>query len=137
MIKKLKKPLIADDTAIYFQEYISFPGTFTKFVFNSIGFKGIEKLLKNKNRKAFFQTLICYTDGKDFKVFKGRWKGKIIKNINKNINRPFNPDWQYNNIFVPENYSIPLSEIPLEKRIKSSHRRKALKKLVKYLKVIK
>ena len=32
--KKLKKPLIVDDTAIYFEEYKNFPGTYTNSVFN-------------------------------------------------------------------------------------------------------
>ena len=38
--KILKKPLITDDTAIYFEGYPGFPGTFTKFVFQGLGFSG-------------------------------------------------------------------------------------------------
>jgi XTP/dITP diphosphohydrolase len=127
--KKLKKPVLVDDTAIYFEEHEAFPGTYTKYLFRSIGFKGVEKLLRGSNRNSYFQTLICYKDHKITKVFSGVWKGKIINQISKK----FNPDWQYNSIFVPVDFKKPLSEIPLEERAKKSHRKKAFDTLIKYL----
>jgi len=78
--KQLKKPLIIDDVGIYFEEYPKFPGTFTKFLFEAIGFEGIEKLLAGKNRNAYFRILLCYKDTKSEKVFEGILKGKIIEN---------------------------------------------------------
>lgn len=128
--EKLKKPVIADDTGIYFEEYKNFPGTYTNFVFEAIGFKGILKLLNKANKKAYFQTLLCYKDEEDEEVFAGKWNGKIITKISKK----FNPDWQYNGIFLPDDCRKVLSEIPLEERANKSHRRKALDNLVKWLK---
>lgn len=127
--KKLKKPILVDDTALYFEEYKSFPGTYTKSVFQSIGFKGIERLLKGRNRKAYFRTFICYKDSKNEKIFSGVWKGRIIPKVSKK----FNPEWEYNSIFVPSSSRKVLSEIPLEERAKKSHRKKAFNKLIKYL----
>jgi len=128
--EKLKKPVIVDDTAIYFEQYKDFPGTFTKFLFKAIGFEGVEKLLENKNRSAFFKTMICYKDANIEKVFSGIWKGKIIEEVSKK----FNPDWQYNSIFVPEDCDNVLSEIPLEERARKSHRRKAFNELLNWVK---
>ncbi|MBI5149056.1 non-canonical purine NTP pyrophosphatase [Candidatus Pacearchaeota archaeon] len=127
--QKLKKPVIVDDTGIYFSEYKIFPGTYTKTLFQAIGFKGVEKLLDKANRDAYFKTIICYKDGKTEEIFFGIWKGKIVKEISKK----FNPDWEYNSIFVPQNFNKPLSEISLQERAKFSHRKKALAKLAKFL----
>jgi XTP/dITP diphosphohydrolase len=130
--KKLKKPLVVDDTGIFFEQYNGFPGVYTKPLFNTIGIKGIQKLLDGVNRKAYFRTLVCYKDEKITKVFSGVWKGKITKNISKS----YNPDWQYNSIFIPQGFKKPLSEISMEQRIKNSHRSKALLNLLGYLKNI-
>lgn len=127
--QKLKKPVLVDDTGIYFEAYKNFPGTYTKTLFQSLGFKGVERLL-NGNRKAQFKTLVCYTDGKNTKVFSGVWKGKIARKIS----RMFNPDWEYNSIFIPAGCKRPLSEISFSERSKKSHRRKAFNKLMRHLK---
>jgi non-canonical purine NTP pyrophosphatase (RdgB/HAM1 family) len=121
----LQKPVIVDDTGIYFEEYANFPGTYTKLLFEGIGFKGLLRLLKTKNKGAYFKTLICYKDDKTEKVVSGIWKGRITSKISKK----FNPDWQYNSIFMPSGYKKTLSEIPIEERAKKSHRKKAFDNL--------
>jgi len=128
--EKLKKPVIVDDTGIYFEQYKDFPGTFTKFLFRAIGFEGVEKLLENKNRNAFFKTMICYKDSEREKIFSGVWKGKIIEEASKK----FNPDWQYNSIFMPEDCNKLLSEMSMEERAKKSHRKKAFDEFAKWVK---
>ena len=131
--QKLKKPVLVDDTGIYFEAYNDFPGTFTKTLFQSIGFEGVEKLLEGADRNAFFKTLVCYKDSSATKVFSGVWKGRIVDKIS----RMFNPDWEYNSIFIPENCKKPLSEIPLDERARKSHRKKAFDSLKKYLRCLK
>lgn len=128
--KKIKKPVLTDDTAIYFKAYKNFPGTYTKFLFQAIGFKGVENLMKKTGRKACFQTLLCYKDKNKEKIFSGKWEGKITKNIS----RKFNPDWEYNSIFIPKGSDKFLSEFSIEERAKLSHRKKAFDKLIKFLK---
>ncbi|MBU1849668.1 MAG: non-canonical purine NTP pyrophosphatase, partial [Nanoarchaeota archaeon] len=128
--EKLKKPVIVDDTGIYFEEYKDFPGTHTKYLFKTIGFKGLQKLLFKAKKNAYFKTLICYKDKSTTKIFSGVWKGIITTNISSS----FNPDWQYNSIFIPEGFKKTLSEISVDERIKHSHRRKALQKLMSWLK---
>ncbi len=125
---KLKKPVIVDDTGIYFDAYPNFPGTYTKTFFKTIGFRGIKNLLKGEKRGAYFETLICYKDSKVTKVFSGRWRGRIVSQVS----RFFNPDWQYNSIFIPEGFNKPLVEVTMEERAKHSHRRKAFDEMKKY-----
>ena len=126
----LKAPVMVDDTGIYFEAYKGFPGAATKLVFQGIGFKGIFKLLNGEKRGAHFKTLICYKDSKTTEVFEGVWHGRIITRPS----RSHNPEWEYNSIFIPEGFTRPLSEIPLEVRARHSHRRKALDKFVRWLK---
>jgi XTP/dITP diphosphohydrolase len=127
--EKMRKPVIVDDVALYFNAYPSFPGTFTKFLFPVLGYDGIRRLLKGQTKSAFFEILVCYKDRKVCKIFSGAWKGKILDNSSSKIN----PDWPYNSIFVPNGYSMPLSEIPNEERFRKSHRWKAFQKLMRYL----
>lgn len=127
--RALKKPVIVDDTGIYFKAYNEFPGTYTKHLFKSIGFKGVEKLLKETDKKAFFRTMICYKDSKKTLIVSGEWHGAIIEEVSAK----FNPEWQYNSIFIPDGFNIPLSEISIEERAKHSHRKKALEKLAEKL----
>lgn len=126
---KIKKPVIVDDTCIYFDAYRNFPGTMTKDLFNRIGYEGIRKLLNGLKKGAYFQTMICYKDKKACRVFAGRWKGRIVSTVSRKIN----PEWSYNSIFVPDGFSVPLSEIPMEERLKHSHRKKAILKMVRYM----
>ena len=128
--QQLKAPVLVDDTGIYFEAYKDFPGTATKLVFQAIGFKGIARLLHGSKRGAYFKTLLCYKDSTTTKIFEGVWRGRITNKLS----RKFNPDWEYNSIFIPEDFSTPLAEIPLEVRAKISHRKKALDKLVRFLK---
>jgi len=125
---QLKQPVLVDDTAIFFEQYLGFPGVYTKHVFNTLGIKGIQRLLRNSDRSAYFRTLVCYKDAQSCKLFSGVWKGVITRNISK----LFNPDWQYNSIFIPEGYTKPLSEISIEERSTQSHRRKAFNELMRY-----
>jgi XTP/dITP diphosphohydrolase len=127
--EKMKKPVIVDDTAIYFHAYPNFPGTLTKTLFHFLGYEGIQNLLKGVKKTAYFRTLVCYKDKKVCKVFSGTWEGKIIEKLSDKIN----PEWPYNSIFIPKGYSVPLSELPTEQRIKQSHRKEALLKLLRYL----
>jgi XTP/dITP diphosphohydrolase len=125
----LRRPLIVDDSGIYFQAYHNFPGVYSKHLFETLDFKGLERLLKGVTRKAYFKSLICYKDSKTTEVFEGIWSGSIAPNAS-NV---FNKDWPYDSIFIPIDEDIPVSEMPLEEKAKISHRRRALDKFKKYL----
>lgn len=75
----LKKPLIIDDSAIYFEKYNKFPGTLTRYVFEGIGFDGILKLIDAGDKATFLLYLVYVGGPKSFKIFEGKCAGKLIK----------------------------------------------------------
>lgn len=129
---KVKKPLIIDDTALYFHEYYNFPGTYTKFLFKTIGFSGIKKLVKDHSG-AFWRCSVAYINKNELIIFDGELEGKLHFPRGGTLIAT-NTDWPYNDIFFPKGLSIPLSKLSTEGRLKISHRAIAMKKLFKYLK---
>ncbi|MEM7821332.1 MAG: RdgB/HAM1 family non-canonical purine NTP pyrophosphatase [Candidatus Aenigmatarchaeota archaeon] len=127
--KKLKKPLIVEDTGIYFNCYKNFPGTISKFIFETIGFDGIFRLLSRKTRRAYFKTAVAYYKPREkILIFTGICRGKITRKIRGRINKKM----PYDNIFVPEGCKKTFSEMSKEEKAKYSHRAKALEKFAKW-----
>ena len=62
LAKKLNRPVMVDDTGMFFEAYNNFPGPNPKFVFQSIGYDGIFRLLKDKSRKAYFASAAAYCE---------------------------------------------------------------------------
>lgn len=127
--KLLKKPLIVEDTGIYFKAYNNFPGPNPNFVFSSIGYKGILKLLEGKKREAYFETVVSYwAPDSPIVSFKGVCNGSISKKVSKTIS------FAYDAIFIPKGEKRTFSEMTKEEKAKYSHRAKALKEFAKWYK---
>ncbi len=96
--------------------------------------KNIDKLLKKleskTDRKASFRTVISLLmDGKEIQ-FEGICKGHIVEN------RQGNKGFGYDPVFVPEGAEKTFALMTMEEKNKFSHRRKAVDKLVNYLRKI-
>lgn len=129
--EKIKKPLIVEDTGVFFEGYNKFPGQIAKRVYLGIGFSGLLSLIRaTKNKKAHFKTVICFVAAKNsFKLFSGTLNGRLIeKVVNKEKNR-----LPYEKIFIPKGHSKTLVELDLNEKNKISHRAKATRKLGKWL----
>jgi len=126
----IKEPLITDDTGIYFSYYNNFPGTFTKFLFQAVGLEGIKRLMDIKNKRAYFQTTLCFIDSQVTKTFQGRLEGTIVLQESSY----YNQNWSYDSIFIPKGSKRYFSEYSIEERKLISHRAKALAELIKFLK---
>lgn len=127
--KKIKKPLITEDTGIYFTALKNFPGTEPKRQFKRLGFNGLLKKLEGKKRNAYYKTVICFFDGKKTKTFTGKLHGKITEKIyleNKDV-------MAYEKIFIPKGKKRVLAFFSRESKNKFSHRAKAAEKLKKFL----
>lgn len=126
----LRRPLIVEDTGIFFDAYRNFPGVFSKRVWLGIGFDGLMRLLRGKNRGAKFKVAIAYIDkpGKP-KLFVGTLHGKILKKVKK-ISAQRLP---YEKIFVPDGHKKTIVEMTLPEKNHISHRGKAARKLGKWL----
>jgi len=131
LANKLKQPVIVEDTGLFFKAYNNFPGALPKFVIQGIGFAGIFRLLKNKNRQAYFKTVIGYCQpNKKSIIFSGKMHGRIA---NKVVKRKTDA-MLYDHIFVPKGYSKAIVEMSMEEKNSFSQRGKAARKLGKYLK---
>ena len=130
LAKKLKKEIIVEDTGLFFESYNNFPGALPKFVINGIGFDGVFRLLKGKNRKAYFKTVIGYCKPKGTpKLFSGEMHGKITTKVIEGRKKIM----PYDHIFIPEGYKKVIAEMSLEEKNSFSQRGKATKKLGKFL----
>ncbi len=124
-----KKPVIVEDTGLYFEAYRDFPGTHPKFVFRSIGYEGIFRLLEGKSRKAYFRTVVAYCEpGKEPKTFEGISRGEIKEKVSGK------PDLAlpYDVIFRPEEEARTYSQMTKEEKAKTSHRAKALEAFARW-----
>jgi len=94
--------------------------------------KNIDKLLSKlagkANRKAQFRTIICLISKREEKFFEGICHGTII------AERRGNSGFGYDAIFIPDGSEKSFAEMDIGEKNMFSHRNKAMKKLIYYLK---
>jgi XTP/dITP diphosphohydrolase len=126
--------ILIEDSGLFIQALNNFPGVYSKFVFQTIGYEGVLRLLATvQNRKALFVSCIGYMDvhGEN-KVFIGKCKGTIAPAPRGKGGFGYDP------IFVPEGESRTfgeLAELDINEKNKYSHRGKALKQLIDFIKL--
>ena len=76
---KLKKPVIVDDSGIFFHKYKNFPGTFTKYIYQSLGMKNLEKLYEVGDSASFELNLVFYYAPDKYVVFEHKSQGTLVK----------------------------------------------------------
>ena len=134
LANEFKKPIVLEDTGLFFEAYDGFPGPSPKFVFKTLGYKGIFKLLEGVSRKAYFQTFAAYCEpGKKPVVFEGKMRGEITAKIFNLRNKDFD-FMPYDRIFIPEGKKVTISDMTTEEKNRLSHRSKAFRKLARFLK---
>jgi XTP/dITP diphosphohydrolase len=80
------------------------------------------------DRSARFRTVIAFVDGKEEHLFEGIVEGRISND--KHGQKGFG----YDPVFVPDGSSKTFAEMELEEKNSMSHRARALKKLVEFIK---
>jgi len=128
--RKLSRPIITEDTGLFFEAYKNFPGALPKFVFNSLGYRGIFKLLEGETHQAYFETAVAYcTPDGEPEIFGGKMKGTITTEI-------YNPEidaMPYDRIFIPDGKSKTISDMTIDEKNELSQRAESFTKLAKYL----
>ena len=128
---RFKKPVIVEDTGLFFKAYNNFPGAQPKFVINSIGFDGIFRLLKDKDRSAYCKTAIGYCEpDKNPMIFTGEIHGQITDKVIQ----PKKETMPYNHIFIPDGEKRAVVEMSMREWNNISQRGKATRKLGEFLK---
>tara|TARA_Y100000310_G_scaffold342208_1_gene444296 strand:+ start:893 stop:1450 length:558 start_codon:yes stop_codon:yes gene_type:complete len=130
LAEQLQQPIIIEDTGLFFEAYNNFPGLFPKFIYQTLGFEGIQKLLEGKSRKASFKAVVGYCEpGKELILFEGEMPGTIIEGEHT----PRNEHFPYDTIFLAEGQDKINEDLPDEVKNAISHRCHAFKKLGKHL----
>jgi XTP/dITP diphosphohydrolase len=115
----LKKPLVVEDSGIFIEALNGFPKTFVHFAQDTIGIKGILKLLEGtRNRKAEFRQSLAYIDedNKRPKVFNYIDGGyKVADKIWKSL---YSHDGEFDKILIPPGQTKPLCRFTKEWRAK-------------------
>ncbi|MBT4857793.1 hypothetical protein HON49_01355 [archaeon] len=123
--EKYNKPVIVDDTGVFFNAYKEFPGNHPKLMFNLLGYKGLLKLVENEDRSAQFRTAVTYYDGETFFSAIGELDCMIDTKIH-DLDVDVLP---YERIFLVD--GRPLSKFSREDKNKISHRAKAVMEIAK------
>ncbi len=122
-----RKKVFIEDSGIFIKALNGFPGVYSRYVEDTIGNRGILRLMWDvKNRGAVFRSVVGYKDS-GIKLFKGEVYGSIA------LEERGTKGFGYDPIFVPKDYNKTFAEDYRLKQ-KISHRRKAIEKLVHWLK---
>jgi XTP/dITP diphosphohydrolase len=122
----VQKPVIVEDDGLYVDSLNGFPGSYSAFVYKTIGNAGILKLLSGSNdRAASFRSVVAHFDGSRILIAEGVAKGTIS-------GEPNGGGWGYDPIFVPEGSALTFGQLGEDKN-KFSHRRRGLENFARNL----
>jgi len=95
---KVAHAIVTDDSGFFIDSLKGFPGPYSSFVFQTIGIKGILKLLENlTNRKASFRTSVAYCESRQEPVsFAGTVEGTVAPKSRGHFGFGYDP------IFIPK-----------------------------------
>jgi XTP/dITP diphosphohydrolase len=122
-LKIVKENFIIDDSGLFIRSLNGFPGVYSSYVYKTIGYKGILKLLSDlTDRSAYFMTALAYGEPRgELKIFSGRVDGIITNEARGENGFGFDP------IFKPLGSNLTFAEMSIEEKNKFSHRAKALR----------
>ena len=128
--KRFLPPFIIEDAGLFVDALDGFPGVYSKYVFFTIGCKGILKLLEDKKRRtAVFRSVYAYSEPNNKPLFFiGECQGIITTKERGEGGFGYDP------IFIPDGETKTFAEMGTEEKNTFSHRGKALDKLIDFLK---
>ncbi len=117
------KPVIVEDAGLFIDSLKGFPGPYSSFAFDTIGNRGILRLVTGR-RGASFRSVIAYQEGKGSpRIFEAEVRGKISRKMH-------GTRWGFDPIFVPEGRKDTYSKIADKNSV--SHRFLALEKFASW-----
>ena len=118
--KIVNRPCISLDCGFWIDELNGFPRAFVNYSLDTIGIKGILKLMEGKeNRVCKFTECLSYYDGKELQQFMGKHEGTLSRKILGNDTDKKWSDLWY--IYKPYGYDKTLAQMTEEER---EHRKK-------------
>ncbi len=130
LAKKVDYPFIIEDAGLFIDELKGFPGVYSKYVYFTIGCKGILKLLEGNNKRtSVFRSVYGFFEiNTKPHFFTGECYGTIANNERGKGGFGYDP------IFIPNGEIRTYAEMSIIEKNSFSHRGKALDKLIEYLK---
>ncbi|MBS7614861.1 XTP/dITP diphosphatase [Candidatus Bathyarchaeota archaeon] len=122
-------PIIVEDAGLFIEALNGFPGPYSKFVYNTIGLKGVLRLLGNEQKRAaYFKSVVAFCDSEGtVETFSGIVEGIIANKIRGTSGFGFDP------IFEPKGkLGKTFGEMSIEEKSSISHRSQALRKFAKW-----
>jgi XTP/dITP diphosphohydrolase len=118
-------PILVEDSGLYIDKILGFPGPYSSYVLRTIENAGILKLMKNEEfRRARFLSVVAFKDEENFKTFIGEIRGNIAHEIRGTKGFGYDP------IFIPkEGDGRTFGEMSMEEKNKMSHRARAFRAL--------
>lgn len=111
--KIVKKPCIALDAGFFIKELNGFPKAYVNHTLETIGIKGILKLMENvEDRYCEFRSCLAYYDGENMKFFESKTPGSISKSVRGQDKENKWSDLWY--IFEPNKFNKTLAEFTEE-----------------------
>lgn len=126
--KKLRKPVIVEDTSLEFNALGGLPGPFIRFFVDNVKFQTICSMIDGKDRSAIAKCAMGYFDGKTLKIFEKKMIGEIAK-------RPAGKNgFGWDKFFIPKGYNKTRSSLNNIDYQKTYLKIKPLAQLKKFLK---
>lgn len=128
-VKKCRLPIIVEDAGLFVKALNSFPGPYSSYVFQTIGTKGILKLMKNiEDRNAYFHSVVAFCRPREEPMtFHGKVEGRIVQEEKGCNGFGFDP------IFMPsKGDGKTFAEMATVEKNRYSHRAEALRKFAKW-----
>ncbi len=124
---KLDSEVMVDDSGIFIDVLLGFPGPYSAYVAKTLGNERILKLLEGEtNRRAKLKCSIGYcSPGEEPVVFSGEVEGDITKKIRGNLGFGYDP--------IFEVAGLTFGEMADEEKNRISHRYRALSRFAKWL----
>ena len=122
-------PLLIEDAGLYIDKYQGFPGPYSSYVLDTLGNKGILKLMeRDGDRGASYLSAVAYKDGDVTATFRGEVKGEISHKERGTGGFGYDP------IFIPaEGDGKTFGEMSAEEKERISHRARAFRQLAEWL----
>ena len=128
-VKNCGLPIFVEDAGLFIEALKGFPGPYSKYIYSTVGVKGILKLMKNiENRNAYFQSVIAFSSpNKQPICFCGKVEGKI------SLQERGTSGFGYDPIFEPtKGDGRSFAEMTTNEKNGYSHRAEALRKFAEW-----
>ena len=120
-----KRPVVAEDAGLFINALQGFPGPYSAYVYETLGYQGILRLMSHtRKRGAYFQAVVAYCyPGNSPICFSGIVNGIISPKAKGKYGFGFDP------IFIPlKREGQTFAELSVNEKNRFSHRAKAFAK---------